>query len=436
MARDLVRTMSSGPGGISVAMRGAVMMHILRRGGRGTVFLAIPFGFVFQGSCGAPRLPKAPGLLCTPPPPLVLVVATRNEPAPRISLDELSSVTEIADARAQAGQGVLRPPRAVQVVSARPATDSLAGSVLHDWIVADGQHRHAGLLSLEAAERAVKIAERTAKERQRRREYHSWHLVFPRLTKAVGVILIALLDLTVFVTAYLAVRALIVSPLLAIGLAVLAALLGGGVACSLARRRLDRPPVPAAARVLEGIFVSALGLLRYDSLRIQGGDVVMAVRAAALATTISAIGLLMIEEIAVGTSAFGTRASLRWTKAHQRARHHNLRQAKSKRGTAHARLCRVDRASQRHQGRGSPVRRPIGAGHCQSDSALCARFGTSNATYRRLEDRHHQPGNPDLRLPRACHRQWRIDPRPRVGRLRTGTAEVFLTTTPATAEYI
>ena len=62
---------------------------------------------------------------------------------------------------------------------------------------------------------------------------------------------------------------------------------------------------PAAARILEGIFVTVLTVLRYDSLHIQGAGVLTAAGAAALAALISALGLLGIEEIVVETRTFG-----------------------------------------------------------------------------------------------------------------------------------
>jgi hypothetical protein len=100
-------------------------------------------------------------------------------------------------------------------------------------------------------------------------------------------------------------EALVDSQSLAIWLATLAALVGAGMACTLANRRLNRLPVPAAARILEGIFVAVVTALRYDSLHIQGAGVLTAVGAAALAALISALGLLGIEEIVAETRTFG-----------------------------------------------------------------------------------------------------------------------------------
>ena len=80
-------------------------------------------------------------------------------------------------------------------------------------------------------------------------------------------------------TAFVAMEVLVSSLLLAIGLAMLAALVGAGTACIIANRRLNRLPVPGAARVLEGIFVGVLTLLRYDSLHVRGADLVAAVEA-------------------------------------------------------------------------------------------------------------------------------------------------------------
>lgn len=106
------------------------------------------------------------------------------------------------------------------------------------------------------------------------------------------------------VTAYVGMEALVPSRGLAIGLAALAALIGAGMASVLANRRLNRLPVAAAARALEGVFVVVLTLLRYDSLHIQGADLVAAAGGAALAALISAAGLLGIEEILVETETF------------------------------------------------------------------------------------------------------------------------------------
>jgi hypothetical protein len=107
------------------------------------------------------------------------------------------------------------------------------------------------------------------------------------------------------VTAYVGMEVLVPSRSLAVGLAALAALAGAGMAGVLANRRLNRLPVLTAARILEGVFVVVLTLLRYDSLHVQGADLVAAVGGAALAALISALGLLGIEEILVETQTFG-----------------------------------------------------------------------------------------------------------------------------------
>jgi hypothetical protein len=106
------------------------------------------------------------------------------------------------------------------------------------------------------------------------------------------------------VTAYVAMEALVATQVLAVGLSVLAALIGAGMACVLANRRLNRLLVPGAARILEGIFVAVVTVLRYASLHIQGADVLTAAGAAMLAALISALGLLGIEEIVVETRTF------------------------------------------------------------------------------------------------------------------------------------
>lgn len=107
------------------------------------------------------------------------------------------------------------------------------------------------------------------------------------------------------VTAYVGMEVLVPSRSLAVGLATLAALVGAGLAGVLANRRLNQDPVPIAARILEGVFVVVLTLLRYDSLHIQGADPVAAAGGAGLAALISALGLLGIEEILVETQTFG-----------------------------------------------------------------------------------------------------------------------------------
>lgn len=107
------------------------------------------------------------------------------------------------------------------------------------------------------------------------------------------------------VTAYVGMEVLVPSRSLAAGLAALAALVGAGMAGVLANRRLNRLPVSTSARILEGAFVVVLTLLRYDSLHIQGANLVTAAGGAALAALISALGLLGIEEILVETQTFG-----------------------------------------------------------------------------------------------------------------------------------
>lgn len=119
------------------------------------------------------------------------------------------------------------------------------------------------------------------------------------------------------VTAYVGMEALVTSQSLAFGLSALTAVVGAGMACVLANRRLNRLGVPAVARILEGIFVAVLTVLRYESLSVQGAGYLPAVGAAALAAIISALGLLGIEEIVVETRSFGIFVSalrVSWTR--------------------------------------------------------------------------------------------------------------------------
>jgi hypothetical protein len=106
------------------------------------------------------------------------------------------------------------------------------------------------------------------------------------------------------VTAYIAVEVLVTSVRLAQGLSVLTALIGTGMACILANRRLNRHDVPVAWRVVEAIFVVVVSVLRYESLTVQGAGFLTAAGAAALAALISALVLVGIEEIVVETRTF------------------------------------------------------------------------------------------------------------------------------------
>jgi len=106
------------------------------------------------------------------------------------------------------------------------------------------------------------------------------------------------------ITAFVAIEVLVSSFDLAVGLSVLTAFIGGGMACVLANRRLDRHRVPATARWVEALLVGVVAALRYESLRIQGADLVTAVGAALLAALISALVLLGIEEIVLETKTF------------------------------------------------------------------------------------------------------------------------------------
>jgi hypothetical protein len=125
------------------------------------------------------------------------------------------------------------------------------------------------------------------------------------------------------VTAYVAMEVLVASQSLAVGLSALTAAVGAGMACILANRRLNGLGVPITIRILEGIFVTVLTVLRYESLSVQGAGYLAAAGAAGLAALISALGLLGIEEIVVETHTFAVfvgalRASWlnwRWTSA-------------------------------------------------------------------------------------------------------------------------
>ncbi|MGD0606004.1 MAG: hypothetical protein ABSA53_20740 [Streptosporangiaceae bacterium] len=123
------------------------------------------------------------------------------------------------------------------------------------------------------------------------------------------------------VTAYVGMEVLVASASLAAGLSVLTALVGTGMACALANRRLNGLGVPVTVRILEGLFVAVLTVLRYESLSVQGAGYPTAIGAAALAALISALALVGIEEVIVETHTFSifislvraSWASWRWT---------------------------------------------------------------------------------------------------------------------------
>jgi hypothetical protein len=144
--------------------------------------------------------------------------------------------------------------------------------------------------------RALQRAE--AADRERRENHRGGDRPWPlRLTIPLGLLAEA-------VTAFVGMEVLVASLALAEGLSALTALIGGGMACILANRRLNRLPVPAPARILEGTFVAILTVLRYESLRVQGAAPLVAGGAAALAALISALGLIGIEEIVAETRTF------------------------------------------------------------------------------------------------------------------------------------
>jgi hypothetical protein len=106
-------------------------------------------------------------------------------------------------------------------------------------------------------------------------------------------------------TAFVAMEVLVSTTGLAFGLAVMTALVGAGIACIIANRRLHRLAAPASARTAEVAFVAVLTLLRFVSLDVQSSDALAALGGAALAALISAVALLAIEEVVVETDTFG-----------------------------------------------------------------------------------------------------------------------------------
>ncbi len=105
-------------------------------------------------------------------------------------------------------------------------------------------------------------------------------------------------------TAFVAMEAIVPSFSVAVWLAVLAALIGAGLACLLANRRLNHLPIPRTARITEVIFVLTLTVLRFESLQIQAVSLPTAAGGSALTAVISALALLGIEEIVLDTCSF------------------------------------------------------------------------------------------------------------------------------------
>jgi hypothetical protein len=106
-------------------------------------------------------------------------------------------------------------------------------------------------------------------------------------------------------TAFVAMEVLVSTTGLAFGLAAMTALVGAGIACIIANRRLHRLAVPTFARAAEIAFVATATLLRFVSLDVQSSDALAALGGAALAALISAVALLAIEEVVVETDTFG-----------------------------------------------------------------------------------------------------------------------------------
>jgi hypothetical protein len=135
-------------------------------------------------------------------------------------------------------------------------------------------------------------------------------------------------------TAFVAMEVLVSSAGLAFGLAVMTALVGAGMACMIANRRLHRLAVPASARAVEIAFVAVLTLLRFVSLDVQSSDALAALGGAALAALISAVALLAIEEVVVETDTFGVFLS----RVRVWSRHRRSARARSQVASCQARL--------------------------------------------------------------------------------------------------
>jgi hypothetical protein len=229
-----------------------------------------------------------------------------------------STVTSLPGVTAQAGEAPV--DAAFYASRGSPEGRYLAGAgkpIGRQVTDLQGQRADAAVKD-QQSQGAVERAEKTDKDRKEshRGGDRPWLL---RWFIPVGIVAEA-------VTAYVAVEVLVASRPLAEGLSMLTALIGGGLACILANRRLNQLSVPGIARIIEGVFVAVLTVLRYESLHVQGADALTAGGAAALAAIISALGLLGIEEIVVETRTFGVFLSSlrvswkRWRCAHAATR--------------------------------------------------------------------------------------------------------------------
>jgi hypothetical protein len=171
--------------------------------------------------------------------------------------------------------------------------------------LSDLQHRGAA-----AAAAVTEAAAAVGRAKTSDRERKDNHRGGDRTWMLRGLILVVVLAETI--TAYVAMEALVSSQVLATGLSLLAALVGAGLACGFANRRLNRLTVSAAVRALEVTFVAVLTALRADSLSVQGADLLTAAGGAALTALVSMLGLLGIEEIVVETRTFGMFLSSLW----------------------------------------------------------------------------------------------------------------------------
>jgi hypothetical protein len=177
--------------------------------------------------------------------------------------------------------------------------------------LSDLQHRGAAA-AVEVTESGAALERAETSDRERKDNHRGGD----RTWMLRGLIPVAVLAETI--TAYVAMEALVASQALATGLSFLAALIGAGMACVFANRRLNQLLVPVAARTLEGIFVAVLTALRGDSLYIQGSGLLTAAAGAVLTALISVLGLLGIEEIVFETRTFGMFLASLWVSWKQR----------------------------------------------------------------------------------------------------------------------
>jgi len=225
----------------------------------------------------------------------------RREPSPALPADALSTPDSGKDLEADAARCTEPPTPAAQLRIRFPGPE-------HHCLMASA--RSASRRRLTKLERqrvhAAKDVEQDLDDLARAEDLREWR-AHRRTSGYTGALRLLALTMTLAdaVVAYVAIGVFVTNHVLTATLAVLTALTGATIACILARCRRRRLSVLITARILEGIFVGALTMLRYEGLRVQGTSPLTATGAAALTALIVLAGLVITEEAIVTTRTFG-----------------------------------------------------------------------------------------------------------------------------------